>query len=151
MDAQLERFILRELARHHVMSIATVRQDGFPQVTSVTYASDAFDLYFACDRGAQKVRNLRRNSKVSLAIDRDMKDWSRLRGLSMGGHAHVLRGAPQKQHAFGLLQRKFPQWSEIDLAELATLSFVKVVPTVISALDYSKGFGHTDLVTLRAS
>jgi hypothetical protein len=117
-------------------------------VTTVTYANDGLILYFGCDRGAQKVKNLRRSSKVSLAIDRDVRDWSTIKGLSMAADAYVLRGRKDIQHALGLLQLKFTQWNEIDLNELKSLAFVKVVPRVVSLLDYSKGFGHTELVKL---
>jgi hypothetical protein len=34
---------------------------------------------------------------------------------------------------------KMPNWDEVRL--------FRVTPVVISVLDYSKGFGHTDLVT----
>jgi hypothetical protein len=33
--------------------------------------------------------------------------------------------------------------------DLALTAFVKATPKVISVLDYSKGFGHTDLVRPR--
>jgi hypothetical protein len=29
----------------------------------------------------------------------------------------------------------------------ADISFVRITPQIISVLDYSKGFGHTELVT----
>jgi hypothetical protein len=148
MDRATEKAILRELKRHDTMAIATVRADGYPQVTTVTYANDGLILYFGCDRGAQKVKNLRRSSKVSLAIDRDVRDWSTIQGLSRAADAYVLRGRKDIQHALGLLQLKFTQWNEIDLNELKSLAFVKVVPRVVSLLDYSKGFGHTELVKL---
>jgi hypothetical protein len=35
---------------------------------------------------------------------------------------------------------------KISKEDLAATAFVKVTPKVISVLDYSKGFGHTDLV-----
>ncbi len=149
MSPTTEKKILDLLRRHHVMTIATVRSDGYPQATTVTYSNDGFTLYFACDKGAQKVRNIRRSAKVSLAIDRDARDWNRIKGLSMGGDASVLRNVREVQHALGLLQAKFPQWGEISLEELETLAFVKVTPKVICLLDYSAGFGHTELVRPR--
>jgi hypothetical protein len=42
-----------------------------------------------------------------------------------------------------LLAKKFPQWGPVPPYDV---SFVKVVPKVISVLDYTQGFGHTDLV-----
>lgn len=146
IDAGTERRVLALLKRYSTLSIATIRPDGYPQATTVTYSNDGLRLYFACDRAAQKVRNIRRSGKVSLTIDRAVRDWSRIKGISMAADARILRSRAACQHAFDLLQTKFPQWRELALEEVETLAFVEVVPRVISVLDYSKGFGHSDLV-----
>lgn len=141
-----QKFILNQLKHHNIMSLATVRADGFPQATTVGYANDGLDLYFCCDRVSQKMRNLRRSSKVSLTIDHDTKNWSRIKGLSMGARARVLSKPGDVTRAFELLARKFPEMRKISKKDLADTAFVKVTPKVISVLNYSKGFGHTDLV-----
>ena len=43
--------------------------------------------------------------------------------------------------------KKFPQAADFAMPE-ETIAIFKITPTVISVLDYSKGFGHTDTVTL---
>jgi uncharacterized protein YhbP (UPF0306 family) len=101
---------------------------------------------FCCDRVSQKIRNLRRSPKVSLTIDHDTKAWSRIKGLSMGARARLLSKPGDVSRAFELLTRKFPQMRTLSKEDLAGTAFVKVTPKVISVLDYSKGFGHTDLV-----
>lgn len=140
------KFILKQLKQHNIMSLATARADGYPQATTVGYANDGLDLYFCCDRVSQKVRNLRRSPKVSLTIDHDSKNWIRIKGLSMGARARVLSKPGEVTRAFELLARKFPQMRKVPKEDLAATAFVKVTPQVISVLDYSKGFGHTDLV-----
>ena len=140
------KFILKQLKQHNIMSLATARADGYPQATTVGYANDGLDLYFCCDRVSQKVRNLRRSPKVSLTIDHDSKNWIRIKGLSMGARARVLSKPGEVTRAFELLARKFPQMRKVPKEDLAATAFVKVTPKVISVLDYSKGFGHTDLV-----
>ena len=146
MNRSCKTFILELLKQHNIMSFSTVRADGFPQSTTVGYANDGLDLYFCCDRVSQKVRNLRRSSKVSLTIDRDYKDFHRIKGLSMGARARVLSKPGEVTRAFELLARKFPEMRKVPKEDLAATAFVKVTPKVISVLDYSKGFGHTDLV-----
>ncbi len=147
MNRSLKAFIRRLLKQHYNMSLATVRADGFPQATTVGYANDGLDLYFCCGRASQKVRNLRRSDKVSLTIDRDYKDWRRIKGLSMGARARVLSKPGEVARAFELLARKFPEMRKVPKEDLAAGTvFVKVTPEVISVLDYSKGFAHTDLV-----
>ena len=146
MNRARKTFILKLLKQHNIMSLATVRADGYPQATTVGYANDGLDLYICCDRVSQKARNLRRSPKMSLTIDHDTKDWHRIKGLSMGARARVLSKPVEVKRAFELLARKFPQMRKVSKEDLAGTAFVKVTPKVISVLDYSKGFGHTDLV-----
>jgi len=146
MKSAHQKFVLKQLKRHNIMSVATVRADGFPQATTVGYANDGLDLYFCCYRLSQKVRNLRRSSKVSLTIDHDTKNFARIKGLSMGAQARVLSKPGDVTRAFKLLARKFPDMRKLSAEDLKDTAFVKVTPKVISILDYSKGFGHTDLV-----
>jgi general stress protein 26 len=149
MDAATERFILGQLRRHRVMTLATVRPDGYPQATLVAFANDGLTLFLAVDGNSQKARNIRRNPKVSVAIGRDRRDWDRITGLSMGGLARVLRKADQIELAKSCLTARFPQMKELGAADgFEGWAFIEVVPTVISALDYSKGFGHTELIRL---
>jgi len=146
MNRARKTFILKQLKRHNIMSLATVRADGFPQATTVGYANEGLDLYFCCDRASQKVRNLRRSPKGSLTIDHDTRNWARIKGLSMGARARVLSKPAEVKRAFELLARKFPEMRKISKKDFADTAFVKVTPKVISVLNYSKGFGHTDLV-----
>jgi general stress protein 26 len=143
MDQALRKQILDLMKRHNVMTIATLRKDGYPQATTVTYVNDGLTLYFGCEKAAQKVKNIKRNGKVSLTIDRDYRDWNRIKGLSMAADAQVLTDPDEVRHAAALLAKKFPQWGVVPPDDV---SFVKVVPKVISILDYTRGFGHTDLV-----
>lgn len=152
MDPATRQFILDLMAGHNVMTLATVRPDGWPQATTVAYANDGLNLYFACDPDGQKVANIRQCDKVSATIDRDYADWNQIRGLSLGGIAQVVTDPEERLRAQALLKRKFPQWAEMPEPEdPALIAFVRVVPRVISVLDYTKGFGHTELVEVDES
>lgn len=146
MSPRMKRVILQLMKGHRIMSIATVRAGGWPQATTVTYANDGLTLYFCCDKTSQKVRNIRRDPRVSLTIDHDSKNWSRIRGLSLGGRAKVLSDSREIGLGLRLLSRKFPQLAATDPQKDPALAVVRVVPKVISVLDYTRGFGHTDLV-----
>jgi general stress protein 26 len=150
MDKSQEKFILNLMKRHNVMTLATVRADGFPQATTVGYANEGFDLYFSCDKTSQKAKNLRKCDKVSATIDRDNRDWNKIKGLSLAGHAEILKGKREREHAYQVLLHKFPEMSGFPASDPA-IAFVRVCPTVISVLDYSQGFGHTELVKVRAA
>jgi PPOX class probable F420-dependent enzyme len=143
-----KRFILEQLKTNRIMSLATVRPDGYPQATTVTYANDGLTLYFACDRSSQKVRNLRRLPKVSLTINQDTADWKKITGLSMGATAKVLERPADTQRALALLSRKFKDMKNLSEEDLAETVFVRVQPKVVSMLDYRRGFGWTKLVRI---
>lgn len=147
MNQEQQDFIRDVMADHGFMTVATVRPDGWPQATTVAYASDGRHLYFACDPQGQKVANLATCDKVSATIDREQQDWNRIRGLSLGGTARVLTDPEERTHAQSLLRDKFPQWAEMPSPEDPELTaFVQVTPRVYSLVDYTRGFGHTELV-----
>lgn len=147
MTPLMRKRILNVMKRHRVMTVATVRPDGYPQATTVTYANDGLQLYFGCDRSSQKVRNIKRNRRVSLTIDHDEKNWNKIRGISLGGSAQVLqRSDPDFGRGLKLMTRRFPQLAKLSEEDMEEFTVVKVTPKVISLLDYTRGFGHTDLV-----
>ena len=145
MNTTTKRFILATLKDHRLMTLATNRTDGFPHATTVAFANDGLTLYFACDRASQKVRNIERSKKVSLTVDHDEANWKQIKGLSMGAVAEVLTKKADIARARALLAKRFPGMFESD-EDAAETAFVRVRPKVISVIDYTRGFGHTELV-----
>lgn len=149
MDKEIRQKILRILDEHRVMTIATLRPDGWPQATTVGYVNDGLALYFLCNPASQKAANLSRDDRVSLTIDHDPPQMMDIMGLSMAAHAKVVTKPAEAKKAVRLLLMKYPQRASIPfpMPSAAEASVFRVTPTVISVLDYSKGFGHADLVT----
>jgi PPOX class probable F420-dependent enzyme len=149
MDEEIKQKILTLLDQHRIMTIATLRPDGWPQATTVGYASEGLTIYFLCSPDSQKAANLARNSRVSLTIDHDTPQVMEITGLSMAAHAQVVVDPAEAEKALRLLMRKYPQQSSIPLPmpSPADVRIFRVTPMVISVLDYSKGFAHTDLVS----
>jgi nitroimidazol reductase NimA-like FMN-containing flavoprotein (pyridoxamine 5'-phosphate oxidase superfamily) len=54
MDEGLRRKILTLLDQHRVMTLATLRPDGWPQATTVGYANEGLDIYFLCGLDSQR-------------------------------------------------------------------------------------------------
>lgn len=146
MDYANRALILRLLKQHDVLTLATLREDGWPQATSVGYVNDGLTLFVATGADAQKVRNIARDGRVSVAIGSDTPDWSRLQGLSMAARAERMTSRSEIQQAARLLKKKFP--SLIDFSDPERdrgWAFLKIVPQIVSIIDYTKGFGHTVL------
>lgn len=148
MDATLRNEILSILADASDMTVATIRQDGYPQATTVSYASDGLTLYFGTSAESQKARNIARNGKVSLTVNLPYENWGEIRGLSAGGKAERIEDPREIERAERLLLQKFPDAiAEYVAGEAQGIALFRIIPEVISVLDYRKGFGHTDLVT----
>jgi nitroimidazol reductase NimA-like FMN-containing flavoprotein (pyridoxamine 5'-phosphate oxidase superfamily) len=150
MDEVIRTKILTLLDEHRNMTIATLRPDGWPQATTVGYANDGLTLYFLCGRDSQKATNLARDNRVSLTIDDDTPEIMQITGLSMAARAQAVVDGAEAEKALRLLTLKYPEQKSLPLSlPMPTSENVRIfrlTPTVISVLDYSKGFGHTDLV-----
>lgn len=147
MDAAMRQKVVALLDQHRLMSLATLRPDGWPQVTTVGYANDGLTLYFLCSPQSQKAANLARDDRVSLAIDHDTADPMAITGLSMAAHARPVTDEAEAARAAQLLLKKYPEYAAYPPPAPEQIRFYRVTPAVISVLDYSKGFGHSDLVT----
>lgn len=149
MTPDLRRLALRVLAETDDLVLATIRPDGWPQATVVSYVSDGFDISFVVGRDSQKARNIAANPKVSAAIGGFTKDWSRIQGLSLGGTATLSIDEADFQRVYAQMAKKFPQAAAMGTPDAGLAAVIAIRPTVLSILDYTKGFGHTDLVTLQ--
>ncbi|KAB0653196.1 pyridoxamine 5'-phosphate oxidase family protein [Burkholderia diffusa] len=149
MDEQIKRKILSLLDQHRIMTIATLRPDGWPQATTVGYVSQGLTLYFLCGLESQKAANLARDDRVSLTIDHDTSDLMAITGLSMAAHARPVTDRAEAEKVLRMLPLKYPdmQAPPMPMPSPDEVRIFRVIPTVISVLDYSQGFGHTDLYT----
>jgi hypothetical protein len=145
----MRRKILMLLDQHRIMTLATLRPDGWPQATTVGYVNVGLTLYFLCGLDSQKAANLARDDRVSLTIDHDTSDLMAIIGLSMAAHARVVTDRPEAEKVLRMLPLKYPEQVSlpVPMPTPQDVRIFRVTPTVISVLDYSKGFGHTDLLT----
>jgi len=131
------------------MTLATIRPDGYPQATTVSYIHDGPTLYTVIGLGSQKAANIQHNNKVSATITLDYDDWRQIRGISLGGTAEFVQGADEMDRIAQALLRKFPELADVirdtDTLPWPGMLFLRIHPTVFSVLDYSVSFGHTKL------
>jgi hypothetical protein len=148
MDEAIRNQILALLDQHRIMTVATLRPDSWPQATTVGYVNEGLILYFLCGLDSQKAANLARDDRVSLAIDHDTPDLMTITGLSMAAHAQAVVDRDEASRILGLFPLKYPEniAVPIPMPTPDDVKIFRVTPTVISVLDYSKGFGHTELV-----
>ncbi len=145
----LKAKILDVLARQHLMTIATIRSDGYPQATTVNYIhDDACTLYFATDAVSQKAGNIALNDKVSVAIVDRAGDFYKLRGLSLSGTAARIHDRHKADEIALRLFRALPQSRRFVPQDPQSLAVYAVTPVAIALIDYASGFGTTYLVEI---
>lgn len=148
MEKDMHDFIVKILDEAQDLTIATIRPDGYPQATTVSYANDGLDIYVGVGRNSQKVHNIRNSDKVSLTVNKPYREWSQIQGLSMAATARILQDEQELAHAGECMLKRYPeiaQWA--DAVKQGEVLMLHIRPQVISVLDYSKGFGHTDTVS----
>lgn len=145
MDKKMESFVLDIMKNHNILTLATLREDGYPQANTVTYANDGLTIYFGTAGDSRKVKNIKNCNKVSLTIDKEYADWNKIKGLSMAATAEILTIPDEINKAMGCLVKKFPFLAEMPKPE-KPMAVVKITPKIISVLNYELGFEHTDLV-----
>lgn len=147
MSSSLKPEIIAILDAGQDLTIATLRPDGWPQATTVSYASEGLDIYVGTGAHAQKAENLARDDRVSVTVDLPYRSWEEIRGLSLAGHARRVTDPAALAHVGELFLRKFPQIARhLSPQDAGELALYRIEPEIVSVLDYRKGFGHTDLV-----
>jgi general stress protein 26 len=148
MKNALKQLVVHLLNEHRIMTIATNRPDGWPQATVVGYANDALVLYTFIARNSQKYANIQLDPRVSVAIAKDYPQPLSIKGLSMAARALVIEDSSEVDHATALLRHRYPEYKVLPRPDPAAVPLIRITPEVISILDYSKGFGHADLVAV---
>jgi nitroimidazol reductase NimA-like FMN-containing flavoprotein (pyridoxamine 5'-phosphate oxidase superfamily) len=130
------------------MTVATLRPDGWPQATTVGYVNEGLTLYFLCGLDSQKAKNLAQDDRLSLTIDHDTADLMAITGLSMAARAHAVVDRAEAEKVLRMLPLKYPEAKPLPMKMPGPdeVRLFRVTPLVISVLDYTQGFGHTDYV-----
>lgn len=147
----MEQKAIDILNAHRVMTIATVRADGWPQATMVGYVNDKLQIYFVISRRSQKFENLGHDDRASIAIGSDFSNPAEIRGLSIAAHVSEVTDPAQRKTRYAQLVARHPEFAELGTPEFEKAAIMRATCTILSIIDYEKGFGHTDLVRIGIS
>lgn len=143
----MELKAVKILNDHRVMAIATLRPDGWPQATMVSYANEGILIYFVISRLSQKFANIEKDDRVSIVIGRDFEQPETIRALSIAAHASEVRDPDQRERAIGLILQRHPGLAKLPRPDHAHSAVMRAPCSIVTILDYSKGFGHADALT----
>jgi nitroimidazol reductase NimA-like FMN-containing flavoprotein (pyridoxamine 5'-phosphate oxidase superfamily) len=136
------------LDHNRLMAISTIRPDGWPQTTMVSYANDGILIYFVISKNSQKFANIERDDRVSIVVGRDFHDPATIKALSIAARASEVRDPKQRMGAIRLLLERHPGLQRLEPPEPGHSAVMRANPEIITVLDYSKGIGHADLLTV---
>ncbi len=108
MDDETRTKILALLDEHRIMTIATLRPDGWPQATTVGYVNEGLKIFFLCAPNSQKARNLAGDSRVSITVDHDTSDLFAISGLSMAAHARPVTNRAEAERIIARCRNNIP-------------------------------------------
>jgi hypothetical protein len=105
-------------------------------------------LYFVVSRQSQKFANIQKDNRVSLVVGRDFHDPATIKALSIAAHASEVTDVKQRERAVALLLERHPGLRKLEPPEPAHSVVMRAYPAIVTILDYSKGFGHADVLTV---
>ena len=144
----MEQKAIEILDQNRLMALATARPDGWPQNTMVGYANEGLLLYFVISRQSQKFVNIKKDDRVSLVIGRDFHDPATIKALSIAAHASEVTDANQRKQAITQLLERHPGLRRLEPPDPSHSAVMRAYPEIVTILDYSKGFGHADILTV---
>ena len=104
----MEQPALQILNENRIMSIATVRPDGWPQSTIVGYANEGWRLYFLIYRTSQKFENISHDDRVSVSVGHEPRMLRDIKAVYAGCHAREVTDLKERGHAWMLLAERHP-------------------------------------------
>lgn len=146
-EAKLKAHILAVLAENRVMTVATVRPDGWPQATIVGFVHDDLTLYFAVARTSQKFANIERDSRISIAMGWDAP--KRIRGLSMAARAEPVSDLGEVKRVNDVILARYPGQTVFAPREASSV-LLKAKPLIISLIDLVKEPGQPERLWVAA-
>jgi hypothetical protein len=126
----------------------------------VGYVNDTFLIYCFVAANSQKHANILRDPRVSASIGSDAPRPLDIKGLSLAGIACAVEDQEEFDHVARLRLQRYPEYASLPPPVLRQgalqrigpqpapgVVLIRIAPEIISVLDYSKGFGHSDLIT----
>jgi len=136
------------LDSHRMMAVSTVRPDGWPQTTIVGYANVGWSLYFMILRSSQKFANIDRDERVSLAVSGAASSLGDIKAVYAGALAAEVTDPEERKLAWELLIERHPNLVEFGQPDNSQTALMRAACKYVSVLDYSKGIGHTEELTV---
>ena len=147
----MEQPAIEILNQNRLMTIATVRPDGWPQTTIVGYANEGWRLYFLIYRTSQKFENIARDDRVSVSVGHEPRELRDIKAVYAGCHAREVTDLNERSRAWTLLAERHPSLTDLAPPQNDDVATMVAECRHVSVLDYSQGLGHSESLTVGAT
>jgi len=144
----MEQPVIGILNANRIMTIATVRPDGWPQATIVGYANEGWSLYFLIYRDSQKFANMARDNRVAITIGSEPPEIRAIKAVYAGCKVSEVTDPGEQSHAWNLLAKRHPNLTDLAPPRAADVATMVARCRHVSMLDYTQGLGHTESLTV---
>lgn len=136
------------LNANRIMTVATVRPDGWPQATIVGYANEGWSLYFLIYRDSQKFANITRDNRVAITVGSEPTEFHQIKAIYAGCEALELTDLGERSRAWNLLAQRHPNLTDLAPPQNAEVATMVARCRHVSMLDYTQGLGHAESLTV---
>jgi len=126
---RLRKSLGQLLEWERVCHVATVSSRRVPHLVPVCHVVVNGKLYFASEKDARKVRNLRTTPSIAVTVDLYSDDWSQLKGVMIQGTAKLIEKGPRFRGIRKRLYAKYPQYPQQAALAQSESVIVEVTPT----------------------
>jgi|SRR6476469_9995960 len=144
----MEQPALGILNENRIMNISTIRPDGWPQTTIVGYANEGWRLYFLIYRTSQKFQNISHDNRISISVGHEPTELRDVKAVYAGCTAREVKDIKEKSRAWMLLAQRHPKLTDLAPPQQDEVATMVAECRYVSVLDYSKGLGHTEALTV---
>jgi nitroimidazol reductase NimA-like FMN-containing flavoprotein (pyridoxamine 5'-phosphate oxidase superfamily) len=109
---RLQKAHAQLVALERICRVATTGGRGAPHVVPVCHVLIDGKIWFASEKNARKVRNLRENPRIAVTVDLYAEAWASLRGVMIQGTARVVAKSPTFRRIRKALYAKYPQYPD---------------------------------------
>ena len=136
------------LNANRIMTIATIRPDGWPQATIVGYANEGGSVYFLIYRGSQKYANIARDNRVAITVGNEPAEIRKIEAVYAGCEVFELTDLGERSHAWELLAQRHPNLTDLAPPQSDEVATMVARCRHVSVLNYTQGLGHADSLTV---
>lgn len=144
----MENPALTILNSHRTMTVATNRQDGWPQATIVGYANEGFRIYFLIFRTSQKFANISRDNRIAITVGQEPASLRDVKAVYAGCTVSEVTDIAERSRAWQLLAQRHPQLTDLAPPGTDDVATMAADCRYVSVLDYSKGIGVMESFTV---